>query len=76
MDTKDYLSQQTAFQKRVSTSGPPLVRPPTSEKLNFVAMSYIFLYLHIQNPDPGKTQLLKIENLLVYTTLQINITVI
>jgi hypothetical protein len=26
MGTKDYLLQQTAFQKRVSTSGPPLVR--------------------------------------------------
>jgi hypothetical protein len=25
MGTKDYLLQETAFQKRVSTSGPPLV---------------------------------------------------
>jgi hypothetical protein len=37
MGTKNYLLQQTAFQKRVSTSGPPLVRLGTAERDIFVA---------------------------------------
>jgi hypothetical protein len=35
MGTKDYLLQQTAFQKRVSTSGPPLVSRTASTTKSF-----------------------------------------
>jgi hypothetical protein len=55
----------------------PSLSPPRSEKLHFVAMSLYFLIPpNIKSRSLQKTKLLETENLLVYTSLHISITVV